>query len=158
MRPRGNHHRLDAATVGAHKLRGKRLIHRHVHRRPLRRTRHRRVACPAEVLRIGQLEVDMSLGGHTRAGTSRVIGDAVSSLGFVGSAALRAGDRLIGGRQIIAKRRPGGETRPPRNRRSMVYANLRLPQPGSDRKIGNLRKQAQRPENYNGCSALTHQV
>ena len=120
-------------------------------------TRHRCVACPVEVLRIGQLEVDVALGGHTLAVTCGVIGDAVRSLDFVGNAALRAGDGLVGGRQIIAKRRPGGETRPPRNRRSMVYAHLRLPEAGFDGKIGKLRKQAQRPEQYNGCSALTHE-
>jgi len=157
-RPRGYHHRLDTATVRTHKLRGKRLIDLHVRRRPVSSTRHRRVACPAEVLRIGQLEVEVPLGRQTRSVTCGVVGDAVRSLCFVGDAALRAGDRLVGGRQIIAKRRPGRETRPPRNRRSMVYANLRLPEARFDRKIGKLRKQAQRPEQDNGCSALTHEA
>ena len=112
----------------------------------MRGARHGRVACPVEVLRIGQLEVDVPLGGHTRAVTRGVIGNAVSSLGLVGNAALRARDPLVGGRQIIAKRCPGGETRMPRNRRSMVYADLRLPESGFDGKIGKLRMQAQRPE------------
>jgi hypothetical protein len=40
----------------------------------------------------------------------------------------------------------------------MVYADLRLPEAGLDGKIGKLRKQAQRPEQYKGCSALTHEV
>ena len=112
----------------------------------MRGARHGRVACPVEVLRIGQLKVDMPLGGHTRAVTCGVKGDAVRSLGFVGDAALRAGDTSVGRRQIIAKRCPGGETRMPRNRRSMVYADLRLPESGFDGKIGKLRMQAQRPE------------
>ena len=121
-------------------------------------TRHCRVARPVEVLRIGQLEVEVSLGGHARAVACGVIGNAVSSLGLVGNAALRARDPLVGGRQIIAKRCPGGETRPPCNLRSMVYAHLRLPQAGFDRKIEKLRKQAQRPEHYNGCGAQTHSI
>jgi len=116
------------------------------------------VACPAEVPRIGQLEVDVSLGGQTRAVTCGVIGDAVSSLDFVGDAALRTRDRLVGRRQIIAKRRPGGETRLPRNRRSMVYAYMRLSEAGFDWKIGKLRKQGRRPEQQNGCSAQTCEV
>src|ERR1035441_4152490 len=157
-RRRGNYHWLDTAAVRTHKLRGKRLIDRHVHRRPLNSTRHCRVTCPAEVLRIEQLEVDVPLGGHTLAVTCGVIGDAVSSLDFVGNAASRSRDRLVGGRQIIAKCRPGGETRLPRNRRSMVYAYVRLPEAGFDRKIGKLRKQGRRPEQHNGCSAQTHEV
>jgi hypothetical protein len=40
----------------------------------------------------------------------------------------------------------------------MVYAHLRLPQAGFDRKIEKLRKQAQRPEHYNGCGAQTHSI
>ena len=100
----------------------------------------------------------MSLGGQTLTVTCGVIGDAVSSLDFVGDDALRTRDRLVGRRQIIAKRRPGGETRLPRNRRSMVYAYQRLPEAGFDWKIGKLRKQGRRPEQQNGCSAQTHEV
>ena len=158
LRRSGNDHGLDTATVRSHKLRGKCLVDRHVHRRPLNRAHYRRVACSIEVLGIGQLEVDVPLGGHTRAVTGGVIGDAVGGLGFVGNAALRAGDCLVGGGQIIAKRCPGGETRPPRNRRTMVYAHLRLPEAGFDRKIRELRNQAQRPKQENGCSAQTDEV
>ena len=157
-RRRGNYHWLDIAAVRTYKLRGKRLIDRHVHRRPSSGPRDRRVACPVEVPRIGQLKVDVTLGGQTRAVTCGVIGDAVSSLDFVGDAALRSRDRLVSRRQIIAKRRPGGETRLPRNRCSMVYAYMRLPEAGFDWKIGKLRRQGRRPEQQNGCSAQTYEV
>jgi hypothetical protein len=40
----------------------------------------------------------------------------------------------------------------------MVYAYVRLPEAGFDRKIGKLRKQGRRPEQHNGCSAQTQEV
>jgi hypothetical protein len=61
---RGHDQRLDIAAVRRQELRGERLIERHVHRLALGCTRHRRVAGPAEVLRIGQMEIDVSLGAQ----------------------------------------------------------------------------------------------
>lgn len=145
-RRRRNDHWLDTAAVRTQKFSGERFIDRHVHRCASGGTRHCCVACPAEVLRVGQLEVDASLGRHTLAVTCVVKRDAVGSLNLVGNAALRTRGAPVRRCQITTQCRPRGETRLARNRRSMVNTYMRLPEAGLDRKIGKLRKQSRRPE------------
>ena len=58
-------------------------------------TGHHRVAGPTEVLCIGQLKIDVSLGGNARAITNGVKRDPVSSMNLVADVARGARGPLV---------------------------------------------------------------
>lgn len=95
-RGRGQHERLDAPAVRLYKGRLECLID--VQRFASAISRDRSMAGPAEVLGIRQLSIDVTLGGHGLARASCVIGDAMSSLNSVASAASRARSSLVASR------------------------------------------------------------
>lgn len=135
---------FDAAAVRRQELCGEGLVDRRVDRPALGRTCHGRVAGSAEVLRVRQLEIDVSLRGHTLARAGGVIRDAVGSLNFVADAALRTRSSLVRRCQIVAQGRSSRETGLGRDRanyahRSDLGSNLRLPEARLDGEVGELR-------------------
>ena len=62
------------------------------------------------MLRVRQLEIDVSVGARTPATTSSVIGDPVSRLDFVADRTGGPWDRLVRRGQIVGQRCPSGKT------------------------------------------------
>jgi hypothetical protein len=122
----GYNERLDAAAVRLCKRRLECLIN--VHRFASAGTRDRGMAGPAEVLGVGQLNINVTFGVHGLASASGVIGDAAGSLDLVAHAALCTGSSLVAGCQIIAERGSCRKTVLPWNGFATVHAHLCFPQ------------------------------